>query len=191
MPLRSKSPTYEERPELKDHLESGLDVVFVGFNPGDLSSRRGHYYAHPSNQFWTFLHLSGLTPRKLAPEEDQLLPAFGIGITDIVKRWSRSASDLRTEDYRAGVPKLRAKLLSARPRVVAFNGKTVYEKFSGRPAKLGRQSDTLQGIHMFVLPNTSGLNASVSRTEKLKYFCELASFVRALKSEAGAAGSRR
>ena len=37
------------------------------------------------------------------------------------------------------------KLEEMRPRVIAFNGKIVYEKFTGRPCKLGLQKETLYG----------------------------------------------
>ena len=39
-------------PPLPDYLAPGLKVVFVGFNPGETSARRGHYYAYPGNRFW-------------------------------------------------------------------------------------------------------------------------------------------
>ena len=95
----------------------------MGFNPGDRSSRIGHYYAGRGNQFWNFLFESGLVGERLRPEDDHRVLEFSLGLTDVVKRWSRSAGELRTSDYREGVPQLKAKLAAATPLAVAFNGK--------------------------------------------------------------------
>ncbi len=63
-------------------------------------------------------------------------------------------------------------------RVVAFNGKGAYEKFSGRLVRLGWQRETVEGARVFVLPSTSGRNGSLTRAAKLKYFRRLARWVR-------------
>jgi TDG/mug DNA glycosylase family protein len=162
------------RRELPDYLRPGLRLVFVGFNPGERSSRIGHYYAGRGNQFWNFLYESGLVPQRLGPEDDARLLEFGLGLTDVVKRWSRSSSELRAADYRRGVPVLAQKLRASAPRVVAFNGKLAYERFSGRRARLGWQRTRIAGARVFVLPSTSGRNGSRTRTAKLAYFQRLA-----------------
>lgn len=168
----------QERAELPDYLKPGLKVVFVGFNPGDRSSRIGHYYAGRGNQFWSFLRESGLTTRRLAPEDDYQVLDFGIGLTDVVKRWSRSSSELRPRDYRHGFAALEKKLEWAAPRSIAFNGKGIYEHLAGHPAPLGRARERLAGVPVFVLPSTSGRNGSLTRAEKLAYFTRLADWVR-------------
>jgi TDG/mug DNA glycosylase family protein len=166
-------------PDLPDYLRPGLRIVFVGFNPGERSAAIGHYYAGRGNQFWNLLYESGLTPVRLTPEEDCRMLEFGFGMTDLVKRWSKSSSDLNAEDYRNGVPRLKEKLLAAAPRTVAFNGKTAFEKFEGRKAELGPQTLRLGISGIFVLPSTSGRNGSLSRSQKLDYFCHLARWVAA------------
>jgi TDG/mug DNA glycosylase family protein len=145
----------------------------VGFNPGERSARIGHYYAGRGNQFWNFLFESGLTPVRLMPEEDDRLLEFGFGLTDLVKRWSNSISDLSKEDFHQGVPTLKAKLLQASPEAIAFNGKMGFEKFQGHKAKLGAQRCRFGNSRVYVLPSTSGRNGSLSRPEKLGYFCRL------------------
>src|SRR3972149_5544205 len=127
---------------LPDYLAPGLDIVFVGINPGARSARTGHYYGNPRNPFWRLLHEAGLTPRRLRPEEDHLLPAFGIGITDIVKRPSRGVGDLAGTEFRRGRAALEAKLLRVRPRIVCFNSKTGFVPFFGPRAfrRFGRQA---------------------------------------------------
>jgi double-stranded uracil-DNA glycosylase len=166
------------RAELPDYLRSGLKVVFVGFNPGDRSSQVGHYYAGRGNQFWSLLYESGLVAILLRPEDDHRLIEFGIGVTDIVKRWSKSSSELRREDYRSGIPLLREKLEGAAPRAVAFNGKGAYQQYCGRLAELGPQPDRIGTARVFVLPSTSGRNGSLTRAQKLMHFRRLARWVR-------------
>jgi len=163
---------------LPDYLQPGLKVVFVGFNPGERSARIGHYYAGRGNQFWNFLFESGLVREKLRPEDDHRILEFGMGLTDVVKRWSRSSSSLRAIDYKKGIPRLLSKLRQARPCAVAFNGKLAYEKVVGAPAPLGLQREMLDGVPVFVLPSTSGRNGSLTRAAKLGYFCLLAQWVK-------------
>lgn len=162
------------RPHLPDYLGPGLKLIIVGFNPGDLSSQLGHYYAWPGNQFWRLLHESGLTPERLGPESDYRLLEFGIGITDVVKRWTKSSSELTPADYKSGVPALREKIRRRAPPLVAFNGKLAYEKVAGRKAGLGLQGDTLEGARVFVLPSSSGRNGSLTWEGKLAWYRQLA-----------------
>ena len=163
---------------LPDYLQPGLKVVFVGFNPGERSARIGHYYAGRGNQFWNLLYESGLVREKLRPEDDHRILKFGLGLTDVVKRWSRSSSSLRASDYKKGTPQLLAKLRQVRPRAVAFNGKLAYEKVAAAPAQLGVQREKLEGALVFVLPSTSGRNGSVTRAAKLRCFRRLAQWVK-------------
>lgn len=51
-----------------------LLVLFCGINPSLYSAATGWHFARPGNRFWPALHLSGFTPRQLAPSE-QHLPA--------------------------------------------------------------------------------------------------------------------
>src|SRR5690349_20224008 len=99
--------------QLPDYLQPGLKVVFVGFNPGERSARKGHYYAGFGNQFWNFLFESGLLPVRLGWEDDCRVLEFGIGMTDLVKRWSRSSSELRAHEYRDGIDRLNDRLRRA------------------------------------------------------------------------------
>ena len=162
-------------PPLPDHLVPGLDIVFVGINPGERSARIGHYYGNPRNPFWRLLHEAGLTPRQLQPEEDRLLPTFGIGITDIVKRPSRGAGDLAAAEFRQGRPALEAKLLAARPRIVCFNSKTAFVRYFGPRAfrRFGRQRVTIGKSRVYVMPSTSPANAGVPLAAKRLYVVTL------------------
>jgi TDG/mug DNA glycosylase family protein len=117
---------------LPDLLRPGLRVVFVGFAASEESARRGHYYAKGGNAFWKLLHLAGLTPVQLPPEEDARLLDHGIGATDLIKdAWGRdpaviNALRAREADLdaalRARALALKARLLAAAPQVICFNG---------------------------------------------------------------------
>jgi TDG/mug DNA glycosylase family protein len=160
-----------DRP-LPDYLGPGLKLLFVGINPGLISAAAGHYYANPRNSFWRFLYESGLTPVHLKPEEDVLLPSFGYGITDIVKRPSSRASDLAFKEFVAGRRRLEQIVQQFKPRAVCFNGKTAFEGCFGKAVckKFGSQSVRLTGTPVFVLPSTSPANAGFPLNVKLRYF---------------------
>jgi double-stranded uracil-DNA glycosylase len=177
-------PPVAALPPLPDHLAPGLGIVFVGINPGEMSARIGHYYGNPRNPFWQLLHEAGLTPRRLRPEEDRLLPVFGIGLTDIVKRPSRGVADLAAAEFRAGRPALGERLLAARPRIVCFNSKTAFAHYFGARAfrGFGRQRVRIGGSRVFVMPSTSPANAAVPPSAKRRYFVALRRWRDALAS---------
>ena len=162
---------------LPDYLRPGLDIVFVGANPGLVSAEAGHYYANPRNAFWTLLYESGLVGEQLGPEDDARLNDFGIGLTDLVKRPTRGIADLTLRERRSGAPELRRKLEACRPRVVCFNGKDVYRGYSGQACQLGEQEERIAGASVFVMPSTSPANARWSVDEKLGYVRELKALV--------------
>ncbi len=163
---------------LPDYLRAGLDLVFVGINPGTRSAAAGHHYAGPGNHFWPLLHESGLVSEALTYEEDARVLEWNIGLTNMVGRPSPSISDLSLEELRAGAKLLRAKLLGAAPRVACFNGKRIYEVFAGEPCVFGLQPDRLGATRLFVMPSTSARTAAYQRADKLRYFRELARVVR-------------
>jgi TDG/mug DNA glycosylase family protein len=163
---------------LPDYLQPDLDLVFVGFNPGERSAAVGHYYAGHGNLFWPLLYEARLVPEALTYAEDYRIMEFGIGLTDLVKRPSRSSADLSRAEARAGAVTLAGKLVTYTPRVVCFNGKGVYAWYSGRPTgALGPQDDAIGQASVFVVPSTSGRNGSVRRAEKAAYFRALRDFV--------------
>lgn len=145
--------------KVPDHLKTGLQVIFVGFNPSLRSAEVGHHYANPSNRFWNILYRSGLTPRLYRPEEDQDLLELGYGFTNIVDRPTQAANEITREEYRMGRQNLLSKITRHRPRVVCFVGKGVYQEYSGhRKCEWGLQDEAVvKGIMDFVAPSSSGL----------------------------------
>jgi TDG/mug DNA glycosylase family protein len=137
-----------------------LRVLFCGINPGLYSAATGWHFARPGNRFWPALQLSGFTPRRLAPREQDLLPGFGLGITNLVARATAQASELDSAELRAGGERLAALVGRHRPRIVAIAGVTAYRTAFARPrASTGPQPERLGGARLWVVPNPSGLNA--------------------------------
>lgn len=86
--------------EIPDHLDHGLQIVFIGFNPSIRSGEVGHHYANPRNNFWRILHQSGLTPRLYDASEDGDLLKLGYGFTNIVARPTRESTILLVKNTR-------------------------------------------------------------------------------------------
>jgi len=164
---------------LPDLIVEGLDLLFVGINPGLKSARLGHYYAGPGNLFWKCLYESGLTPELLRPQDDRRVLEYRIGITDCVKRESRTASEVKATEFQDARPELIAKLERYRPKIVCFNGLMGYRGTIDPLAQLGQQPDRLAGSFVFVVPSTSAANAGFTRAERLEWFRRL----RALRDE--------
>lgn len=162
--------------ELSDYLRAELEVLLVGINPGLRSAKLQHHFAGVGNRFWDLLSDSGLTPRRLTYEEDSLLPDFGIGLTNLAARPTRSSSDLSERDFARGRRTLARKIRQFRPPVVAFVGVTAYREFRRLRLRLlpGLQSERLEEAAVFVLPNPSGRNAHFRYREMLGYYRALA-----------------
>ena len=182
---------------LPDYLRPGLDVVFVGINPGLYSVQRGHYFARSTNRFWPAFSASKLSERvrraigtdTLRPEQDAELPCFGIGFTDVVKRPSANAADLRARDFAQWVPRLLEKLQRYQPRIACFHGLTAcrpFLKFALRSADpvtmLGRQRETVGATRLYVVPNPSPANAHFTLTDQTEWYDRLADFLAAVRS---------
>ena len=155
-------------------------MLFVGINPGVRSALTGHHFAGFSNRFWKLLFESGLVPEPLTYLDDDRLPEWGYGITNIVARATRGINELRAEEYAAGRLRLRSKVRRYKPAVVAFIGVTVYRAMFQQhrgPVKVGIQRERLGESGIFVLPNTSGRNAHFSLEQMLAAFGSLRRYV--------------
>jgi TDG/mug DNA glycosylase family protein len=161
---------------LPDILEDDLDIVFVGINPGVYSAEKKHYYAHPTNLFWPMLYQSGLIPTLLKPEDDWKLTRFRMGLTDSVKRVTKSASDLSTEDRHEGGEILSRKIKYYSPRIVCFNGLTAYGALFGQCDGPGPKKMIIGTSRLFVIPSTSRRNASYQKDKILHWFTQLRRF---------------
>jgi double-stranded uracil-DNA glycosylase len=143
---------------LPDILVPGLDAVLVGTVVGKESARKGHYYADHTNRFWIRLHQAGLTPKVLRFEDDSVLPAFGLGLTDLNKTDVSS-----TDEYVVFDPAdFERRISTAPPAWIVFNGLRAsleYASWKQLPEpSYGFQDWTVGDSLVYVVPNSSGNN---------------------------------
>ena len=117
------------------------------------------------------LFLSGLIPEPLTSDDDHQLLGHGIGFTNIVSRTTRGSAELTRKEIKEGMCQslfllhermckiakfpvttggqiLLSKLQRYQPRVAVFNGKGIYEIFSGKKEfTFGRQPEKIEGTH--------------------------------------------
>ena len=161
---------------LPDYLRKGMKLVIIGCNPTESSVRAGHYYAGRGNVFWPTLYESGVVPEPFDYPDDRRVIEFGIGLTDLVKRPTKTIEELKREDFAEGRIVLAQKLVEYSPRVIAFNGKLTYEQFAQRKCRYGIQKEMLYGAQVYVLPSVAGQNSRPS-SEHVKHFRNLAKLV--------------
>jgi len=137
----------------------------------------GHHFAGFSNRFWKLLYESRLVPERITFQDDDRLPEWGFGVTNIIARSTPGIDTLLPEEYVGGRKRLLAKIRKFRPRVVALVGVTVFRAIFPEhkgPVATGLQAQTLGGGSVvFVLPNTSGRNANFTYAEMLAAFRSL------------------
>lgn len=177
-----------ELPGLPTLLQPGLRLVFIGYNPGLESARRGHYYAFRGNVFWRQMAASGLVPPGTGWADDARLPHdHGIGFTDLCERPTARADELSQGELAAGALTLYQRLAAFQPEVAVFSGRGIFEVFGrhalelsrsklhGRP--YGKQAEQVGETALWVIPSSSGL-ASRWHAERLELLKQMASHIR-------------
>jgi TDG/mug DNA glycosylase family protein len=161
---------------LRDCIQPGVLVLFVGINPGLRSAQTGHHFAGYSNRFWRLLHESKLVSEPLTYREDRRLPEWRLGLTNIIGRCTSGINVLGPLEYRRGVKSLKRKLRRYQPHIVALLGVTIFRMLfspkeqSKGPLDLGATTMQLAGARIFLLPNPSGRNAHYSYRQMLTVF---------------------
>ena len=158
--------------EVNDLVGPGLELLFVGINPGLWTAAVQTHFAHPTNRFYPALAAAGITEYEvdrvagMTDADRAHLVARGVGITNLVPRATARASELSREELSEGGERLLRFVAEHRPKVVAVAGISAYrDAFGERAAVLGRQPETLEsashwsGAALWVVPNPSGLNA--------------------------------
>jgi TDG/mug DNA glycosylase family protein len=180
------------RRALPDYIRPKVLILFVGINPGIRSAAVRHHFAGYSTRFWKLLYESKIVPVPVSFVDDARLPDWGCGLTNVIDRPSRGIDELTPEEYLEGRQKLMAKIRRYQPRVVALLGVTIYQvlfptewaeqsrRRTGKvPDCVGRQSVTLGGSRIFVLPNPSGRNAHYSYDRMLDAYQSLRNYAQA------------
>jgi len=180
----NRSDLYLIRSSLKDPLKTlpdliqpNMKVLFVGTNPGEKSARIGHYFAGASNMFWKLLFESKLTRERLTTELDYKVIDYGYGLTDVVKRPTRSTTELRKSDAQGAKKRLNSVIEENNPKVVAFIGKAGYRYYLDEglvSLSYGVQREEIEKARVYLLPSTSGASfADTKYSEKLYWYKHL------------------
>jgi len=145
---------HDEVETLADLLRPGLRAVCVGINPAPGSVRAGHYYqGNLGQKFFGRLQQAGAVPPGRGGWQDDEAFAAGVGFTDIVKRPTRRAAEVRLEELEHGQGLLEAKLQQHGPPLVIFTFKQVARKLFGHFEGNGFVSGLqLADSEVFVMP---------------------------------------
>jgi TDG/mug DNA glycosylase family protein len=159
---------------LEDVIAPHLRVLFCGINPGLYTAAIGCHFGRPGNRFWPALHLSGFTDRLLKPWEQNGLLERGLGITNLVARATVSAAELTRQELKEGGQVLSMNVRQHEPQWLAFVGIEAYRYAFSRPkASFGEQAEKIENARVWLLPNTSGLNAHFKIDVLAELFREL------------------
>lgn len=159
---------------VKDVIRPGLDVLFVGINPGLYTAAIGHHFGRPGNRFWPALNASGLLKEPLTPHQSKRLLESNVGITNIVRRATALASELTREELRAGGKRVETMIRRYKPRQAAFLGLGLYrDAFDRKDARVGLQKEKIGDTLLWVFPNPSGLNAHFQVPDYARLFRKL------------------
>ncbi len=169
-----------------------MRVLSIGLNPSLPSVQAGFYFANPRNRFWKVLNASGLLsePVESGPAAmETLLRREGMGFTDLVKRPTRGAADLRAGDYRTAAPCLRRLIEKYQPQCAWFHGKLAYGYFvryggvTATDIEWGLQAHSIGQSRIFVTPNPSPANAVFSVDDLVTAYRQLATYLPGVRAE--------
>ena len=79
-------------------------TIFIGHNPSMTTWNTGHYFANPSNRFWTLLHRAGLCGHPAANQDDHLVQTRGFGFCDVLEAPGSDAQQLSRSLMRQNIP---------------------------------------------------------------------------------------
>ncbi len=166
----------ERRRTLPDTVGPGLRLLVVGLNPSVVAADAGYGFAGATNRFWKAAMAAGLVTEPRDP--GRALAVDGVGMTDLVKRATPRSSEVTAGEYRAGAARLDRLAAWLAPAAVCFVGLEGWRVAVERHATAGWQARRCGGRPTYVMPSTSGLNAS-ARLE------DLVDHLRAARAAAG------
>jgi TDG/mug DNA glycosylase family protein len=148
---------------LPDTVRPSMRMLVCGLNPSLYAAEAGVGFARGGNRFWPAALAAGLVSRDRDPRH--ALVAHGVGMTDLVKRATRQAAELRTAEYAEGLARLERLAERLEPGVVCFVGLAGWRAAVDRKAAPGPQARRIGGRPAYLVPSTSGLNARTSLEE--------------------------
>ncbi len=143
---------------LPDTIGPRMRLLISGLNPSPAAADAGVGFARPGNRFWPAALAASLVSRDRDP--DHALTEHRVGMTDMVKRTTRRADELSRQEYGAGVERLERLVTWLNPKAVCFVGLAGWRSALDAKASAGWQERSLGGRPVYLMPSTSGLNAT-------------------------------
>ena len=143
---------------LPDSVGPGLRLLVVGLNPSLVAADAGFGFAGPTNRFWKAAVAAGLV--SAARDPGHALAADGVGMTDLVKRATPRSSEVSPDEYRTGAGRVARLVGWLAPAATCLVGLEGWRAAVDRRAGPGWQHGGWGGRPVYVMPSTSGLNAS-------------------------------
>ena len=153
---------------LPDYVRPGLRLLLCGLNPSLRAADAGVGFVSPSNRFWPAALAAGMVTR--AREPWHAVREHGVGFTDLVKRASPSAAEVRADEYRDGYARVSRLVEWLQPNVVCFVGLSGWRAAVDRHAVAGWQAHEVGDRPTYVMPNPSGLNAHAQVPDLAAHF---------------------
>ncbi|KAK9359384.1 uracil-DNA glycosylase-like protein [Lipomyces starkeyi] len=200
VPRRYAPPAlYAHFAPVPDCVAPNLICIFVGLNPGVMTSQKQHMFANPTNLFWPLLFESGCVAQKLTCVDDRRLPMdWRLGITNLISRTTAEQSELSKDEMVRSAGELESKLRRLRPNAVCIVGKGIWEAIyrfkAGKSLKQEQFKFGWQDIDefqfaaqaggspkVFVVPSTSGRVAAYSRSMKGELWKDLGQYIKTIR----------
>ncbi|MFT7476527.1 MAG: TDG/mug DNA glycosylase family protein [Verrucomicrobiales bacterium] len=143
---------------LADSVAPRMQLLICGLNPSPASADDAVAFARPGNRFWPAMLAADLAIDDRDPTA--LLRDRKIGMTDIVKRTTRRADELAAHEFVDGVARVERLATWLAPEALCFVGLAGWRAAIDKRAKPGWQERLIGGRPAYVMPSTSGLNAS-------------------------------
>jgi len=144
---------------LPDTVGSGLRLIVSGLNPSEFAADRGIGFARPGNRFWPAARAAGLVGDV---RDAEAALRRGVGMTDLVKRATPRADMLTREEYADGLARLERLVRWLEPGALCFVGLAGWRAVVDRRAVAGPVPGGFGGRPAYLMPSTSGVNASTS-----------------------------
>lgn len=163
---------------LADTVTEGMRLLVCGVNASIYSADAGIGYARPGNRFWPAALGAGVVAKDRDPI-DALL-SHGVGMTDFVKRATRTAAEVTEAEYRAGYARVERLVRWLQPGAVCFVGLSGWRAVVDAKARAGPQEVGVGGRPAYVMPSTSGLNARTSLGELTEHLAAASDLARSV-----------
>ena len=151
---------------LADSIGPDMSLLVCGVNPSPYSADAGIGYARPGNRFWPAALAAGSAP---VDRDPVAALAAGTGMTDFVKRATRTAAEVTRDEYEAGFTRVSRLVEWLEPGAVCFVGLSGWRTVVDPRAVAGPQPVPVGGRPAYVMPSTSGLNARSSLADLTRH----------------------